>query len=77
MATGGDVSLKDSEIEGLAQVLVAKHLASIAIKDLGLPQETVENLRSIRQGDYVSLNRDLLILWRNKNPGINQVQVRD
>ena len=75
MATGGDVSLTDSDIEQLAQVIIAKNLESIALKDLGLPHETVENLKLIRQGDYVAFNRDLLVLWRNKNPAINQVQV--
>ena len=75
MATGGNVSLTDNEIEQLAQVIIAKNMASIALKDLGLPHETVENLRSIRQNDYVAFNRDLLVLWRNKNPGINQIQV--
>ena len=75
MATGGDVHLTDTEIEELARVIITKHMASIAIKDLGIPQETVENRKLIRQGDYVAFNRDLLSLWRNKNPGINQVQV--
>ena len=69
------MTLTDSEIEELAQVIITKHMASIALKDLGLPHETVENLKLIRQGDYIALNRDILILWRNKNPGINQVQV--
>ena len=70
--------LTDSVIEELAQVIVSKHMATITITDkyLGLPYETVENLKMIRQGDYMGFNRDLLILWRNKNRGINQVQVR-
>ena len=75
MATGGDLTLTDTQIEDLAQIIVSKHMATIAIKYLGLPQETVENLRSIRHNDYAAFNRDLLVLWRNKNPGINQVQV--
>ena len=77
MASGGDVTLADSEIEELARVIIAKHMASIAIKDLGISQETVENLKLIRQGDYIAFNRDLLSLWRNKNQGINQVQVSE
>ena len=75
MATGGDLTLTDREIEDLAQVIVMKHMATVAIKYLGLPYETVENQKLIRQGDSTGFNRDLLILWRNKNPGINQVQV--
>ena len=75
MATGGDLTLADREIEDLAQVIVMKHMATVAIKYLGLPYETVENQKLIRQGDSAGFNRDLLILWRNKNPGINQVQV--
>ena len=52
-------------------------MASIAIKDLGIPHETAENLKLLRQGDYVAFNRDLLSLWRNKNPGIDQAQVSE
>ena len=74
-ATSGDLTLTDKEIEDLAQVIVSKHMATIAIKYLGLPYETVENLKLIRQGDFVAFNRDLLVLWRYKNPGDNQVQV--
>ena len=76
MASGGDLTLTDGEIEKLAQVIVSKHMANIAIKYLGLPYETVENLKFIPQSDYIAFNRDLLVLWRNKNPGINQAQVR-
>ena len=75
MANGGDLTLTDREIEDLAQVIVVKHMATIALKYLGLPYETVENLKLIRQNDYVAFNRDLLIRWRNKNQGIDQVQV--
>ena len=75
MATGGDLTLTDQDIEDLAQIIVMKHMATIAIKYLELPYETVENLKLIRQGDYAAFNRDLLVLWRNKNPGINQSQV--
>ena len=89
MATGGDVNLTDgqakrrkidgdltdSQIEGLAREMEARSMASIAIKDLGIGIETVNNLKLIRQGDYIAFNRDLLVLWRNKNPGSSQVQV--
>ena len=75
MATGGDLSLTDRKIEHIAPIIVPKHMATIAIKYLGLPYETVENLKLIRQNDYIGYNRDLLILWRNKNPRINQGQV--
>ena len=75
MATGGDLTLTDREIEDLAQVIVMKHMATVAIKYLGVPYETVENQKLIQQGDSTGFDRDLLILWRNKNPGINQVQV--
>ena len=76
MATGGDVTLKDSEIDALAREMEARKLESIAITDLGITVETVNNLRVICQNDFVGFNRDILILWRNKNPMINQVQVR-
>ena len=52
-------------------------MATIAMKDLGIGYETIENLKLIKQNDYIGYNRDLLVLWRNKNPGINQVQVSD
>ena len=75
MDTINDLKLTDSQVEDLAQVIVSKHMATIAIKYLGLFHETVENLKLIRQGDYIAFNRDVLILWRNKNQGIDQVQV--
>ena len=75
MATGGDVRLQDSVIEELARNIIAKNVTSIAMKDLGIGYETTENLKIIKQNDYIGYNRDLLILWRNKNPGINQVEV--
>ena len=75
MDTISDLKLTDSQVEDLAQVIVSKHMATIAIKYLVLSHETVENLKLIRQGDYIAFNRDVLVLWRNKNPGINQSQV--
>ena len=50
MATGGDVTLKDSEIERLARIIIAKHMATIAMKDLGIGYETIENLKIIKTG---------------------------
>ena len=75
MATGGDTSLSDGEIEALARNIITKHMATIAMKDLGIGYETIENLKIIKQNDFIGYNRDLLVLWRNKNPGINQVRV--
>ena len=72
---GGDLTLTNTHIEDLAQIIVSKHMATIAIKYLGIHQETVENLRLDTQGDSIAFNRDVLVLWRNKNPGINQSQV--
>ena len=73
--TDGDLKLSDRQVEDLAQIIVSKHMATIAIKYLGLPHETIENLKLIRQGDFAAFNRELIVLWRNKNPGINQIQV--
>ena len=75
IATGEESTLADTQIEDLAQIIVSKHMATITIKYLGLTYETVENLKLIRQNDYVAFNRDLLVLWRNMNQGIDQVQV--
>ena len=69
-------TLTDYKIENLSREIGSKYMATIAIKDLGLSYETVENFKIIRQNDYIGFNRDLLILWRNKNPEIDQVQVR-
>ena len=69
------VKLSDCEIEGLARDIESRKLESIAIANLGITVKTVNNLKVIRQNDYVAFNRDLLVLWRNKNPGTNQVQV--
>ena len=69
------LELTDRQVEDLSQIIAARHMASIAIKYLDFPQETVENLRSIRQDDYMGFNRNILTQWRNRNPMINQVQV--
>ena len=75
MATGGDIALTDQEIEELSKNIVAIHLESIAISHLGISSEIVENFKLAKQGDLIAFNRDLLVLWRNKNHGINQTQV--
>ena len=75
MAAGGNISLTDSEIERLAREMDMTVMESIAIADLGIAVETVNNLKVIHQGNYIGFNRDLLILWRNNNTGIDQVQV--
>ena len=75
MDSDGGLQLTDPQVEDLAEIIVSKHMATIAIKYLGIPQETVENWRIIRQNDYMGFNRDLLVLWRNKNAAINQTQV--
>ena len=77
MATGGDLSLTDSEIEALAREMEARKMESIAISGLGLTVETVNNLKVKRQGDYMGFNRDVLVLWRNMNQGIDQAQVSE
>ena len=77
MATGRDLSLSDSEIEGLAREMEARKMESIAISGLGLTVETVNNLKVIRQNDYVAFNRDILVLWRNMNEGNDQVPVSE
>ena len=74
-STGGGLKLTDSQIEGLAREMEATKMASIVIADLQIGVDTVNNFRLVRQGDYVGFNRDLLVLWRNKNQGINQIQV--
>ena len=53
MATGGDLILKDQDIEDLAQINASKHMATIAIKYLGLPQVTVQNLNMIHHSHII------------------------
>ena len=65
MATGGDVRLTDSKIGALAREMEMTKLESIAIDDLAIAVETVNNLKVIHQGNYVAFNRELLRLWRN------------
>ena len=67
--------ISDIEIEDLSEVIAIKHMSTIAIKYMGIPQVTVENLRITKQRESMGYNRDVLALWRNKNQGINQVQV--
>ena len=75
MGTISDLKLTDRRIEDLAQIIASKHMSTIAIQYLGLPQERVDNLRRDLEGDSIAFNRDVLVLWRNKCPGSNQVQV--
>ena len=70
----GNLKLSDRQVEDLAEIIVSKLMVTIAIKYLRLPHETVENLSCLRQSDNIAFNRDLLVLWRNKNPGMNQIQ---
>ena len=67
--------ISDIEIEDLSEVIAIKHMATIAIKYMGIPQVTVENLMTTKQRESIRYNRDVLVLWRNKNPRINQIQV--
>ena len=67
--------ISDIEIEDLSEVIAIKHMVTIAIKYMGIPQVTVENLRITKQGESMGYNRDVFALWRNKNQGINQAQV--
>ena len=71
--TGGDSSLTDPQIEELSLNIVAKHMSTIAIKYLKLPYEEIENLKG--KDDNIAFNRALLFLWRNMNPGIDQVRM--
>ena len=70
----GNLKLSDRQVEDLAEIIVSKLMVTIAIKYLRLPHETVENLSCLRQNDNIAFNRDLLVLWRNKNTGMNQIQ---
>ena len=60
----------------LAREMEARKLESIAIADLGIRIETVNNLKAKHRGDFIASNRDLPFEWRSKSPGTNQVQVR-
>ena len=71
-----DLKLSESQIEALARDMEARKMKSIAISDLGIGIETVNNLQVIRQGNYVAFTRDLLVLWREQKsrgqPGSGQ-----
>ena len=54
IATDDHLTLTDLKIADLAQIIVSKHMATIAIKYLGIPYETVENLKLVRQNDLVA-----------------------
>ena len=71
------MTLTDKIMADIARTIGSESMATIAVKDLGISFRTVENLKVVRQGDSPGFNRDLLILWRNKNPGVNQAQVSE
>ena len=75
MASSGYFTVTDDQIEELSRAIPSRNMAPIAFGYLGMTIETVDNLRHIHQNDYIAFNRDVLTLWRNKNYGINQVQV--
>ena len=62
MVTGGNVSLTNSEIAALATEMEITVMESIAIAHLGTGVENVNNLKLMRQGDYMGFIRDLLSL---------------
>ena len=75
MASGGDLTVTDSQIEELAEIIPSKYMATIAILYFGMTTEMVDDLEHIHQSDPIKFNRDVLVLWRNRNYGINQVQI--
>ena len=72
MATGSN--LTDRKIAEVAEVIASKHMGTIALKYFGIIQESVDDLRLL-SNDLKDFNRRVLTYWRNKNYGINHVQV--
>ena len=48
--------LTDCQIEDLSQFIVTNHMVTIAIKYLGIPYETVENLKHDNKDNSVAFN---------------------
>ena len=76
MTTGdGSSQLTDPLIAQLAPVFSINEMKAIAQSYLNIDAATVKNIASNNAGDAVGFNRDVLSLWRNKNPE-KSLQVR-
>ena len=75
MNIAGSNELSDSQIEQLAQSIVATNMETIAIGFLKIQSETVTNLKIEHRGNTRGFNRAVLTIWKNMNSQIDQVQV--
>ncbi len=75
MATGGERKLTASQIACLAAAISQPNMESIALQFLDLEPD-MDNLKYKYKGNVEAINRDILIQWRNKNYGPDEVPVR-
>ena len=75
MAEGGNGTVTEVDIVGLAQAIAAKNMEPIALKYFSISSETLENLKREHREDIEGFNRAVIRTWASRNPSRDQVQV--
>ena len=76
MATGGKGQLTNNQIVRLAAAISSRDMEPIALRYLGIEEETIKNFKDARRDNLEAFNRDIIQHWICKNPESNQVEVR-
>ena len=72
---GIDSTLTDEKIARLSPKITKRSMESIALTHMKMDNETVNAIDVIAQNNPHKFTRDIIFLWRNKNPAINHVKV--
>ena len=74
---GQDGQLTNHQYVQLGRAISRPDMESIALGYLNFDDETIKSLRYEHRGNYEAFNRHILKRWANKNPGSDQVKVRN
>ena len=77
--SGGGQSgqLTNRQYVQLGRAIPSPDMESIALGYLNFDDETIKNLHYEHRGNAEKFNRDILKRWAYKNPGPDQVKVRN
>ena len=70
-----DGQLTDKLIARLAPLIGSNHMETIALGYFDIDDENVESLFDQNKGNHERINRKHMTIWRNKNPGGDQLKV--